>query len=266
MHNVVVYTLMFSAMLQLLMAAYAWGRRNEPAAKPLILVFVLGAVWAFAYGVDMSSSDLQTKLFWTKVSWTSASFGPLIFLLIVLEHLELKHLLTRGRLMILLIPSLVINFLVWITPYQHLLFYDFRVEQVGSLDILKEEYGVLHTPIFLVLQGTTLITYYLLIRSFSSSSWIKRQQSFTILAALLIPFLVNIPSILNIEAVKGFDFTPHALVFSSALFAYAIFRYRWLDIIPVARNKLVESIRDRYGCQRPHRGHQPVRTTPLANG
>jgi diguanylate cyclase (GGDEF)-like protein/PAS domain S-box-containing protein len=190
----------------------------------------------------MSSGDLQTKLFWTKVSWTSASFGPLIFLLIVLEHLEHKHLLTRRRLIILLIPSLVINFLVWVTPYRYLLMYNFRVEQVGSLDILKEEYGVLHTPIFLALQGTTIITYYLLIRSFSSSSRIKRQQSLTILTALLIPFLVNIPNILNIEIVKGFDFTPHALVFSSALFAYAIFRYRWLDIIPVARNKLVESI------------------------
>ena len=242
MQDVVIYTLMFSAMLQLLMAVYAWGRRNEPAAKPLILVFVLGALWAFAYGMEIASSDLQTKLSWTKVSWTAASFGPLIFLFIVLEHLELTHLLTRGRLILLLIPSVVLDVLVWSTPYQDLLMHSFRLERVGTFDILQKEYGVLHTPILLILQGTTLITYYFLIRSFPNSSWIKRRQSIAILIALLIPFFANIPTILNIETVKGFDFTPHALVFSSGLFAYAIFRYRWLDIIPLARNKLVETI------------------------
>jgi diguanylate cyclase (GGDEF)-like protein/PAS domain S-box-containing protein len=242
MRNIVVYTLMFSAMIQFLMAVYAWGRRNEPAAKPLILVFVLGGIWAFAYGMDMTSGDLQTKLFWTKVSWAAASFGPLIFLLIVLEHLELRSQLTKTQAAILLIPTLALNILTWTIPHQDLLMHSFAVERVGPLDILQKEYGVLHTPIFLALQGITLVTYYLLIRSFSNTSVTKRQQSIAILIALLIPFFANIPTILNIESVKGFDFTPHALVFSSILFAYAIFRYRWLDIIPLARSTLVENI------------------------
>ncbi len=242
MRDVVVYTLMFSAMLQLLMGAYAWGRRNEPAARPLILVFVLGGVWAFGYGMEMASSDLQIKIFWRQVYWTASSFGPLIFLLIVLEHIELSHLLTRWRLAVLLLPSLLLIVLVWSLPYHQLLMYDFTVEQVASLDILQKKNGILFNPIFLVLQGISLISYFLLIRSLPVANQIKRQQSITILCALLIPFLVNIPTILDINLVKGFDFTPHALVLSSGLFAFAIFRYRWLDILPLARTALVESI------------------------
>lgn len=83
MHDIVIYTLLFSVMLQLLMATYAWGRRNEPAAKPLISVFILGAIWAFGYGMEMASSGKQTKLLWMKVYWTAAGLGPLAFLLIV---------------------------------------------------------------------------------------------------------------------------------------------------------------------------------------
>jgi len=242
MRDVVVYTLMFSAMLQLLMAAYAWGRRNEPAAKPLIMVFVLGAVWAFGYGMDMASSDLQTKIRWTQIYWTAASFGPLVFLLIVFEHLELTHLLTRWRLAILLVPPLLVIALMWTVTHHNLLMYDFTVEHVDSLDILQKKSGLLFNPIFLVLQGISLVSYYFLIRSLPAASQIKRRHSITILCALLIPFLVNIPTILDINPIKGFDFTPHALVISSGLFAFAIFGYGWLDIIPLARTTLVESI------------------------
>jgi len=242
MRDVVVYTLMFSAMLQFFMAVYAWGRRNEPAAKPLLFVFTLGGMWALAYGMEIAAIGLSPKIFWMKISWTVASFGPLIFLLIVLEHLELRHKLTRNLLFVLFIPIVVLNLLVWTIPYQDLLMYNFYIQRTESLDILQKKYGVLHTPIFLVLQGITLFTYFLLIRSIPGSSKIKRRQSFAILTALLIPFIANIPHILNIEPVKGFDFTPHALVFSSALFGFAIFRYRWLDIIPLARSTLVENI------------------------
>jgi diguanylate cyclase (GGDEF)-like protein/PAS domain S-box-containing protein len=242
MRDVVIYTLMFSAMLQLLMAAYAWGRRNEPAAKPLIMVFVLGAVWALGYGMDIASSDLQIKIRWLQIYWTATSFGPLIFLLIVLEHVEISHLLTRGRLAILLLPSLLLIALVWSLPHHQLLMYDFTVEHVDSLDILQKKNGILFNPIFLVLQGMSLVSYYLLIHSLPGANQIKRRQSVTILCALLIPFLVNIPTILDINPIKGFDFTPHALVLSSGLFAFAIFGYRWLDILPLARTALVESI------------------------
>lgn len=242
MRNVVIYTLMFSAMLQLLMAAYAWGRRNEPAAKPLLLVFALGAVWAFAYGMDMASGNISIKIFWTQIYWSAAAFGPLVYLLIVFEHLELTHLLTRGRLAFLLIPPLLIIALVWTIPYHDLLLYDFFVERIGPLDVLLKKNGVLYIPIFLALQGVSIVSYYYLIRSFSSTSLIKRRQSAVILFALVVPFIVNIPAILNVSPIKDFDFTPHSLVISSALFAFAIFRYRLLDIIPLARNALVETL------------------------
>jgi len=120
--------------------------------------------------------------------------------------------------------------------------YDFTVEHVDSLDILQKQSGILYFPIFLMLQGISLVAYYFLIRSLPGASPIKRRQSITILCALLIPFLVNIPTILDINPIKGFDFTPHALVISSGLFALAIFGYRWLDILPLARTALVESI------------------------
>ncbi len=244
MREIVVYTLMFSAMLQLLMAAYAWGRRNEPAAKPLILVFLLGCVWAFAYGMSIASNGLQTKTFWTQVYWTSASFGPLLFLLIVLGHLEMTHILTRWRMALLLLPSLLVLVLIWSIPHQDLLLYDLEVKQIGSLDMLQSKNGVLFIPILIILQGIALISYYHLIRSLFRTNRIKRKQSITILIALLVPFFANLPTILGINPINGLDFTPQALVLSSALFAFAIFRYRWLDILPLARTTLVEVIPD----------------------
>jgi diguanylate cyclase (GGDEF)-like protein len=240
MRNVVVYTLLFSAMMQLLMAAYTWGRKNEPVAKPMIGLFMLCFFWTFAYAMDMASDDLGAKIFWTQVYWTAASFGPLFFTLIIFEHLEITHLLTRWRLVLLLIPPAVTLLLAWSMRSHNLLLYGFVIMHTNSLVILQTRNGVMYMPILLVLQATSLIAYYFLIRSLPSANYIKRRQSITILSALLVPFLANIPTILRISPVAGFDFTPYFLVLSSALFAFAIFRYQWLDVIPLARNTLVE--------------------------
>lgn len=242
MRNIIVYTLMFSAMLQLLMAVYAWGRRNEPAAKPFIAVCLIGCFWAFAYGVEMASNDIQVKILSVQIHWMIVAFGPLALLLLVFEHLEITHLLTRWRLAFLLTPPLLITALVWTYPLHELFLYNFTIDQFDALSILHKETGVLFMPIVLALQGISLITYYYLIRSLASTNHIKRQQSIAILLAQLILFLVNGLKNLDISPLQGFDFTPHTLVISSALYAFAIFRYRWLDIIPLARTTLVEVI------------------------
>ena len=242
MRNVVVYTLMFSAMLQLLMAVYAWGRRNEPAAKPFIAVCLIGFAWAFVYGIEIASNNIQVKILCLQIAWTVVSFGPLALLLLVLQHLELTNLLTRWRLALLLIPSFLMILLVWTYPFHNVFLYGYTVTQVGPLEILQKKTGILYMPIMLIFQGISLITYYYLLRSLASTNHIKRQQSIAILFAQLILFFVNAVAILDISPIKGFDFTPHALVISSGLYAFAIFRYRWLDIIPLARTTLVEVI------------------------
>ncbi|MFN8382904.1 MAG: diguanylate cyclase [Anaerolineales bacterium] len=240
MRNVVVYTLMFSAMLQLLMAAYAWSRRNEPAAKSFIMVCFIGFVWAFMYAIEMASGDIHIKILSLQIAWAVVSFGPLALLFLVLHHLELIHLITRWRLVFLLIPTFLMIVLVWTYPLHNLFLYGYTIKQVGALEILQKKTGILYMPIMLVFQGISLITYYFLIRSLASTNRIKRQQSLAILFAQFILFIVNGMSIIDISPIKGFDFTPHALVISSGLYAFAIFRYRWLDIIPLARNTLVE--------------------------
>jgi diguanylate cyclase (GGDEF)-like protein len=240
MRDVVVYTLLFSAMIQLLMAAYTWGRRNEPVAKSLIALFVLCFVWTFAYAMDMASDNLGVKIFWTQIYWTAASFGPLLFTLIIFEHLEITHLLTRRRLALLLIPPIVTLLLAWTMRFHDLLLYGFVIIHANSLVILQSRNGIMYMPILLILQGTSLVAYYFLIRSLRNANYIKWRQSITILCALLVPFFANIPTILRISPVTGFDFTPYFFVLSSVLFALAIFRYKWLDVIPMARNTLVE--------------------------
>ncbi|MBE0681156.1 MAG: diguanylate cyclase [Anaerolineales bacterium] len=242
MRELVVYTLMFSAMLQLLMAAYTWGRRNEPAAKPLILVFLIGFIWALAYGIEIASNDIQVKIASVKIVYVIVSFGPLAFLLLTFEHLGIEHLLTRRRLALLILPSLVIIALVLTPRHNEMFEYGYTLERIGSLDVLLKKHGILYTPVMLSLQGISIITYYFLLRSLSSANQIKQQQTITILSAMFILFIVNAITILDVSPIKGFDFTPHALVVSGGLFAVAIFRYRWLDILPLARTTLVEVI------------------------
>ncbi len=78
----------------------------------------------------------------------------------------------------------------------------------------------------------------LLIKFLIQSPKVYQKQVFMVLVAALIPFLANAIYIAQISPVKGLDITPFAFTLTGILVAWSIFKFKMLDIVPVAYNNL----------------------------
>jgi diguanylate cyclase (GGDEF)-like protein len=83
-----------------------------------------------------------------------------------------------------------------------------------------------------------------LVQLYIKSPTIYRNQAGLLIGATLVPLGANFFYVFDLLPVKYFDITPMAFFLSGLLCYYSLFRYKFLDIIPVAREKLFESIND----------------------
>jgi PAS domain S-box-containing protein len=60
----------------------------------------------------------------------------------------------------------------------------------------------------------------------------------------LAPLTANALSIFNLIPLQGIDLTPFAFVITGLAMAWGLFRYQLLDVVPVARDTIIENMRD----------------------
>jgi PAS domain S-box-containing protein len=91
----------------------------------------------------------------------------------------------------------------------------------------------------LLLVGTTL-----LISMLTRSPNLYRKQNLALLVAVSVPWVGNGVYVLGLSPVPNLDLTPFAFLISGTAIALSLFRFRLLDIVPVARENVMEGMSD----------------------
>jgi PAS domain-containing protein len=71
-----------------------------------------------------------------------------------------------------------------------------------------------------------------------------RSQAGTLLIATVIPVIGNLMYVTALNPVLGFDWTPLSFMFSGMVITFGIVKYRMFDLVPIARNKLIDTMDD----------------------
>jgi PAS domain S-box-containing protein len=147
----------------------------------------------------------------------------------------------------LAIVPLVTLLLVWTNTLHGL------ISSNNSLDSTAPFSALVSTPgawfwVFLVyaytlfLLGALVIG--LFIRTLMRSASLYRGQVIALLIAVIAPWVGNALSLFGPRPLSLFDFTPLAFTVSGLAVAWSLFHFRMLDLAPVARNTVIESMSD----------------------
>jgi PAS domain S-box-containing protein len=134
--------------------------------------------------------------------------------------------------------------LAWTNDAHGLMWSDIKLDSSGLFPTLALTYGAwwyVHVAYsyLMVFLGTLL-----LLRELVRSSHLYRAQIGALLIAALTPWAGNMLYLLNLGPISHLDLTPFAFTLSGLLLAGAFFRFRLLDIVPVARDTVFESTSD----------------------
>ena len=220
------------------LGAYSWRHRSVPGAVPLLVLIIMSIGAISAGAAEMASTDLPTKVGWYKVRNVCMLPSAGAAICFAVDYVGLGRWLTRRNLALLGLPVLVFTLLAFDEGPRPPLWFgcweDGRVHcELTVLAIAFLAYGI-----FLLLLNTALFVG-LFIRS-----PLHRWPAAMILLGGLGPRMLT--PLQALEEIRSMPLDPLTLAygFSGLMFSVALFRFRLFNVVPVARDLLVEQRRD----------------------
>ena len=217
---------------------YAIRRRIAPGAVPFGIMTALAIVWLLSNALVLAGADDATKIFWFK--FQVAFVLPMVTagLCFVVEYAGLGRYLTRWTLTLLCIIPLVFIVLILTNGIHHLVWTQIRFD--GGI---RADRGLAHWGAIVYGYLLSLLHLTVLVWLFERSPMHRRIAVRLILALLSIRGAGLFGTLFR-NPVDPLN--PLVLVLNFALlpYAFAIFRYRLFDVVPVARDMAIEWMAD----------------------
>ncbi len=242
-----VIPLIIATIISVWLVLVAWRRRSMPGAIPFGLLMLGVGEWSLTYAVELGSAGLPTVLFWDNLTWVGAVIGPAAWLAFALQYTGRARWLTPRLVVLLTIEPLITLLLAWTNTMHGLTGTNVRVDSSNSFSALVYTNGpwfwinIVYSYALLLLGAWLIISF---IRTLMGSAVAYRGQVGALLIAVLAPWLVNAITTFGLSPFPHLDLTPLAFTITGLAMAWSLFRFRLLDIVPVARNAVIESMSD----------------------
>jgi PAS domain S-box-containing protein len=230
--------------LALLLAGLVWTRRQVPGAIPYILFMLAVAEWTFTRALEAGGIDFGVKVFWGQMMWMGAIFSGVFWLFFSLDYSGSSWWKQSRNIFFICIVPIISIVIIWTNQFHHIFWTAISVSPQSSGAILVWQHGFWFW-IAIIFQYSLLTSGIIILINYAlKHPGIYRHQVTYILIGLMIPIAANILFLMGITPVKGLDITPFTFLVAGIIYAYSIFKLRFLDIVPVARNTLVENLPD----------------------
>jgi signal transduction histidine kinase len=223
--------------------AILWRYRKSGEVVYLILIEIFATLWALATGMEFLAKSLEMKMFWSQLSYFGIAFLPVCYFFFTTAFSQKYHLLTPRNISLLTIIPFITIPLALTNDFHHLIWKSVALGNEG-LNTLIIEHGIWFW-IFWAYSITLIVAgiYNLFLSIYEFTAYYKSQVA-TLLIATLIPLGGNLVYITGINPIPGFDWTPVLFVFTGLVVTFGIVKYRMFDLVPFARNNLIDTMSD----------------------
>ena len=220
----------------------AWKRRRLPGGYAFLALAFATFEWTLGYGLELGAPSLNAKLILTDLEYLGISVVPVAWFVFALQYTHHGKWLTAGRLIGLAAVPAITVLLLWTNDHHGLMQQNVALDVSGPFPAISKTYGpwfwVHYAYTFFLLLVGSIFLLQRLIRSTSS----HRGQAVSLLFAVVPPWIVNAFHLARIYPIHRLDLTPIAFGASVFALAFALYRYRLLDLIPLAQDVAVREI------------------------
>jgi len=228
------------AMVPLTAVPYAWRRRATPGALWLVGSLVAASVWTLADGLAFAQFDTATRILFAKLSYLGAAPGAVFLFLFALEYTGIVRPVRRGAIAALLTIPVVSTIAAFTNGYHNAVW-----TSVAPSPQMPDMLVYSHGPLYwvLVTYGFVLLTYgsLALVLYVGKRHGFTHGQSLSLQVALLIPLVGQTVYSFAPGWFVWFD-SAMAIGVSATVLSFSLLRFHLLDLLPVARDKLVEQM------------------------
>jgi PAS domain S-box-containing protein len=240
------YSIFFitTSLVSFFVAFLAFQRKSVHGARELGWLMLATGIGAFWVIFETSAQGMAQKIFWSKLEFSGGLATPVLYLIFVLRFTgKDKFLSLRNILLLFMIP--VFTFLFTLTNEAHKLIWSGFSPISEKTNLMEYFHGVWFWIGYIAYSYLLLLVSALLLIGFIfRQAKPFRSQALVVFAGGLIPWIVSIIYLTGNSPVPGLDLTPFSITLSGSLAAWAILNFRFLDLVPIARETLVEILPD----------------------
>jgi PAS domain S-box-containing protein len=227
------------------LAIYAFRRREKSGAATFGWMMLTVAEWLVTSGFVTLSRTPDGAMFWVRARYMGLVFMVPLFLIYALRYAGFEKWLSPRRSALLFVIPVITSSVTWTDDFHHLMIQSIRFVPDGPLLGLDSvTYGAwfwVHTVYSYLL---VLLSVGLLIRMAVRSLRLYRRQSIALIVGVIPPLAASvIDAFLLIPELKH-PIAPIGFAVMGMAFAVSMFQYHLISVVPVARDKVVESMSD----------------------
>jgi signal transduction histidine kinase len=226
------------------LAWYAWRRRDVVSAFWFALYVAFTGAWTLSQGMVYLSPNLSiAELLVSITSLVSLPIPMLLFVWAATFTGSDEWLSSRVFWLLFLEP--VAYAALYLTQGVHgLIQTSVTMETVGGVTLPTTSMGILEWVQMALSLLLVVAAFVLLVRYYVRARSIFRRQAGVIILGTVIPFIGILVLVTGFSPHPGLDTTAFAIVAQGAIIGWALFRYDFLEVTPIASDLLVEELPD----------------------
>lgn len=241
--------LILSAVLSVLLAAKmlkAFDYRKVPFARYFVILMLSMALWSIFYAGELGSMDLNSKYSFARLQYLGMAITPVAWFMFSAEYCGISlHYIRRIEKFLFIVPGL--TYLSVLTSDYHSFHYNgYSLDLSGAFPFLIFDHG----PFFWVFCVYSFILIFLgllfFIRQFIHAGAPYRAQAGISLCGAVMPVVGNLLHVGDVGIFALLDPTPFLFTLSGILLFWSIVHYEFLNLVPVARENVIETMQDGY--------------------
>ncbi|MDQ4054735.1 MAG: SpoIIE family protein phosphatase [Actinomycetota bacterium] len=224
------------------LAAYVAWRREARMGWSLAVLLVSVAWWGLAYAVELSVDEIAVKSRWGDLKYVGITALAPAWLAFVLQYTGRGKRVTRHLCVLLAIAPVLVLILLAV-PATHDLVRSYpasaSTEELPIIEVGPAFWVILVYNNLLLVGATTLF-----VASMVRLARSYRRMALTLLAAALLPWAANLLHNFEVGRFARMDLTPFAFTVTGGLLVWGLFHERLVDLAPLARSAVLDSMAD----------------------
>lgn len=241
--NPYAFLILAGTVISVWLAFAIWAKRPGAGVKPFVMMALGITIWTFGSSAVLSVTPLSVKWVFVHLTYLGITIAPASWLLFVLEYTGNGKWVTRRNILLLMIEPILVQIAIG-TNSTHLAFWqEYGLSNIGGQIVLQTTAGNLFWVHAVYSYSLLVISCVVLIRALIRSPHVYRGQVIYLLIGVFGPWIANIVYLAGLSPLPEYvDLTPLAFVITVVSVGWSMYRFRLLDIVPIARDVIIDNM------------------------
>ena len=240
------YTNMFIilSLISAVLGMYIWKRFRGLEAAMGILLICASVEWTLASLLQLGSVTASAKLFWNQVKYIGMVALPVSWVLLTASYTGHEKWMNRRNILFLNFIPIITLVLTFTNGAHGLIWRSTTLDTEGSLVVLHHTYGTWFHVNILYMYVLLFSGSFLLIQMLTHYRSLFRWQVSALLVCALAPSLWSILYLFEFNLFTYLEPTPLLFPVANLAVVLALLYVRTVEIVPVARDTIIDSMSD----------------------